>query len=66
MCLYLEKQILYTYMKNQYNKILETFFFEHQILLNNHIPAQDEQRLVNQRIKTKDVVYRRNTPKYTP
>jgi len=34
-----------------------------QILLNNQIPAQDEQRPVKMRLQTRGAVYRRNTQK---
>jgi len=72
---------IYTYKRNKKKWTLYILFFlKQQILLNNLIPAQDEQRSVKLSIQTKGTVYRRNTrnkhpkkhpwgqhpPKFTP
>lgn len=42
------------------------FFLKEQILLNNQIPTQDEQRSVKLRIQTNGAKYRRNTESKHP
>jgi len=49
------------YYFNRLNNL--DFFLKQQMLLNNKITAQDEQRLVKLRLQTRGVVYKRNTKK---